>query len=489
MKTIESDTLVDAIKSLLDHFRDRMTGARQATRSQLVQYLAQQLNVTESVAAKLFDELRECGVVVRGDEDLLGRHFAGRDDQAWAIDTARTHLSTPQSWTEETEKTSESAAMDLIRRAIRHRATDVHLDPFGDEIEVRLRIDGRLEHYCRLSQEIGVPLIHQLKVLGELDPAERFHAQEGRLTLPVSMSLYDVRFTSTPVINRECVALRLLRRDQIIRPLDSLGLSNVDLHNLTTQMDTGEGIILVGGPAGSGKTTTLYSLVYNLENAHHNVVTIEDPVEYFVPGFSQIQVDTRHGLTLASGLKTALRMDPDVLLVGEIRDADTAAAALRAASCGKFVFSTLHTRDASSVLSAASSLNVDRHTLASNLRAIISQRLVRRLCDQCRVTRETTDEERAIFEREAVDVPDRISRAVGCKHCRGTGYLERIGVFEIVIVTPDLTAAIENGISERELRDLLHNRGVKNLAKDGLHKVREGFTTLEEVQAMNRLRR
>lgn len=160
----------------------------------------------------------------------------------------------------------------------------------------RFRIDGQLEHYCRLDQSIGEPLIHQLKILAKLNPTEHFHAQEGRLSLPVLMSHYDVRFTSTPVIYGEAVALRLLRRDQIIRPLDSLGLSAADLQNLRQRMCVGEGIILVGGPTGSGKSTTLYSLVHHLDDGRRNIVTIEDPVEYFVPGFSQIQLDGRHDL-------------------------------------------------------------------------------------------------------------------------------------------------------------------------------------------------
>ena len=484
-QTVESTSIVDAVGSLLERFRDELTGARQATRSQLIDFLARKLKISDSAAAKLFDDLSDAGVIVRGDESLDDTHLPGRDDQSWAIDAKHSGvIAVDASLDADEADTDESPALDLIRRAIRNRATDVHLDPFGDEIEVRLRIDGHLEHYCRLGQAIGKPLLQQLKIMAGLDPSEHFHALEGRLSLPVSMSHYDVRITATPVINGESVSLRLLRRDQIIRPLDTLGLSATDLQDLRERMGVGEGIILVGGPAGSGKTTTLYSLVYQLDNGRRNIVTIEDPVEYFVPGFSQIQVNPRHELSLATGLKTALRMDPDILLLGEIRDTETATAAMRAASCGKFVFTTFHTRDAASVVTASRDLHVDQRSLASNLRAVISQRLVRRLCDHCQDTRATTDEERKLFEQEAIDVPDRLPRGVGCKHCHGTGFHERTGVFEIAVIAPEIADAIEQGKSERELRELLRKKSVKSLTNDGLQKVRDGITTLEEVRSM-----
>ncbi|WP_442505221.1 GspE/PulE family protein [Novipirellula sp. SH528] len=484
-QTVESKSIVDAVQSLVDRFRLELTGARQATRTQLVDFLARKLKINQNAAAKLFDDLREAGVIVRGDEGLDDAHLPGRDDQSWEIDASHSAvLAVDATVDADVAEKTESPALTLIRRAIRHRATDIHLDPFDDEIEVRLRIDGQLEHYCRLSESIGKPLLQQLKVMAGLDPAEHFQALEGRLSLPTSISHYDVRITATPVINGEAVSLRLLRRDQIIRSLDSLGLATADLHDLRQRMGVGEGMILVGGPAGSGKTTTLYSLVYHLDNGRRNIVTIEDPVEYFVPGFSQIQVDTRHKMSLAAGLKTALRMDPDILLLGEIRDTETAAAAMRAASCGKFVFTTFHTRDAASVVTASRDLQVDQRSLASSLRAVISQRLVRRLCEHCRDTRATTDTERVLFEQEAIDVPERLPRAVGCKHCHGSGYHERTGVFEIVVATPEIADAIEQGKGERELREILRQANITSLTKDGLRKVRNGITTLEEVKAM-----
>ncbi len=484
-RTVEPSSIVDAVHSLLERFCNELTGARQATRTQLVDFLARKLKITDRAAAKLFDDLREAGVILRGDESFGDAHLPGRDDQSWAIDVGhRGVLAVDASLDADEPETDESPALDLIRRAIRHRATDVHFDPFGDEIEVRLRIDGQLEHYCRLNETIGKPLLQQLKIMARLDPAEHFHSLEGRLSLPVSMSHYDVRITATPVVNGESVSLRLLRGDQIIRPLDTHGLTTTDLQNLQERMRIGEGIILVGGPAGSGKTTTLYSLVYHLDTGRRNIVTIEDPVEYLVPGLSQIQVDPRHGVSLATGLKTALRMDPDILLLGEIRDAETATVAMRAASCGKFVLTTFHTRDAASVMTASRDLQINQRSLASNLLAVISPRLVRKLCDNCRDTRATTDEERNLFEQEAIDVPEHVPRAAGCKHCHGSGYHERTGVFEVVVVTPEIADAIEQGKSERELRELLFEASVTSLRKDGLQKVRNGITTLEEVKAM-----
>jgi type II secretory ATPase GspE/PulE/Tfp pilus assembly ATPase PilB-like protein len=383
----------------------------------------------------------------------------------------------------------QTQALELLRRAIDRRATDIHLDPQGNEFEVRFRIDGRLEHYCRHSDDIGKHLMSQLLIMADLDPSEPFHPREGHVVLPPSLSDYDVRITATPAASGRTVALRLLRRDQLIRPLETLGLAEGPFQEIARLKGSGEGVVLVSGPSGSGKSTTLYSLLHALDDGGRKIVTIEDPVEYLVPAFVQLQVDLKHGLRPSDELRTVLRMDPDVILIGEIRDRETAAAAMQAASCGKYVFSTFHSRDAAGVITGLRDLGIDDRSAANNLRAVVSQRLVRRVCRGCRRMMPPEAAERALFEEEGLPSPNEVPVAVGCADCRGTGYHDRIGVFEIATIGADVVAAIESGKSERELRKLLRSAGVASLRHDALEKAAAGVTTLEEVRQMSRLGR
>lgn len=478
--------IVETVRAMMEHFRDELVGPRQATRTQLVRYLARELEVSEEAAAKLFDDFRKAGVIVRGDEPLDDNDLPASGAQAWAV-----RLDDPERSIEDVEPTfaadvPRTQSVDLLLRAIRLRATDVHLDPFGDEFEVRFRIDGRLEHYCRLSGAIGKQVLSQLQVMADLDPSEPFHPHEGRLQLPLGLSEYDIRITTTPVIAGKRAALRLLRRSDIVRPLSTLGFAETNFARVQKLSGPGEGLVLVAGPSGAGKSTTLYSLVRSLDDGHRNIVTIEDPVEYMVPEFAQLQIDPKHGLAVADEVKAVLRMDPDVIMIGEIRDAATAAAAMRAAVCGKYVFSSFHSRDASSVVTGLRGLELDDRTIADNLRAVVSQRLVRRLCAKCAQPRSITDAERELFQREEINAPEEVMNAVGCSECRGTGYHDRIGVFEVVIVEPELAGAIAAGKHERELRQLLRTAGTPSLLSDALTKTSQGFTTLEEVHRVLR---
>lgn len=381
-------------------------------------------------------------------------------------------------------KLDRSNAVELLRRAVAARATDVHFDPIDDGSEVRFRVDGRLDHFCRLHREVAQPLVAQLKILAELDIADPFRPQEGRLSLDSATGGYEVRITKVPVVGGESVALRLLDRGQLLRSLDSLGLTAEPLGWLRQMLRLGEGVVLVTGPAGSGKTTTAYSMVYTLADGHRNIVTMEDPVEYQLPGLRQMAVDPRHGVTMTSGLKTLLRMDPDIVLVGEIRDAETAEIAMRAASSGKYVFTTLHTRDVASTITALRDLHIDNRSLAGNLTGIISQRLVRRLCPHCRKQVPLSEADRQIFLDAGLEPPESHYQAVGCPQCRHRGYFERVGVFEVALPNRAIRQAIERGCSEEELRDLLRSNGTRSLQAAGLAKVVDGTTSLDEVHAM-----
>jgi type II secretory ATPase GspE/PulE/Tfp pilus assembly ATPase PilB-like protein len=360
----------------------------------------------------------------------------------------------------------------------------VHFDPFHDEVEVRFRIDGRLEHYCRLSEEVARQLLSQFKVMANLDLNEHFSPQDGRLELPVEFSEIDVRVTTARAADGEAAALRILPRNQLIRPLDQLGLSTSSSAGLDLLRAENDGLVLVAGPTGAGKTTTAYSMINHLDDGRHGIVTIEDPIEYRVPSFTQMEVDPRHGITFAEGVKTALRMDPDIILLGEIRDAETAMAAMRASSCGKHVFSTFHARDAAAAMAALRDFGVTAKSLAGNLRGIISQRLVRRVCAKCHSETSVNAKVENLFKAFDLEPPAQLLQANGCVECHQTGYRDRIGVFEVAINTPELAEAIEDDWSELQLHHLLREQRTPSLASDALQKVREGITTLDEVRTM-----
>lgn len=380
------------------------------------------------------------------------------------------------------------SALVLLRRAIEARATDIHIDPLGNDMEIRLRIDGRLEHYCRLRRDIAHPLATQLKIMADIDIANPFHPQEGRISLPAPLDGFEVRITRVPVIGGESIALRLLNGQHLLRPLNSLGLSTESLDRLHEMLQLGEGVVLVTGPAGSGKTTTAYSMAHGIDDGHRNIVTIEDPPEYRVASFRQMCVDPRHDVTMTSGLRNLLRMDPDVVLVGEIRDAETAEIAMRAASSGKYVFTTLHTRDVASTVTALRDLHIDNRSLAGNLTGIISQRLVRRVCPDCRGQVSVDAATSQLFRGEGIEPPATLPSPQGCRTCRSLGYFERVGIFEVALPTAAIREAIERGAPEDELRQMIRSHGTRSLLADGLAKVRDGITTLDEVRSMTWVR-
>ena len=379
----------------------------------------------------------------------------------------------------------DSPAIGLLSRAIHMRATDVHLDPVGEEFEVRFRIDGRLRHYCRLGREVGHALLTQLKVLGELDITEPFAPKEGRLQLPASLAGHEVRITTLRVGGGEAASLRLLSRGRLLRPLDELGLTSQALDLVRQMLHKTEGLILITGPAGAGKTTTAYSMIHGIDDGQRNIVSVEDPVEYTIPSIRQLHVDSKHHVTMTSALRTVLRLDPDVVLIGEIRDPETAVTAMRAANSGKYCFSTLHTRDVAATITALRDLGIDNRSLAANVTGIISQRLVRRLCPKCRRREPLAEADAALFRGNEVPVPEAIHRAVGCSDCHGGGYFDRIGIFEVVPASRDLSEAVVRGTLEEELRDLIRSQGNISLLSDALRKVADGVTTLDEVRRMH----
>lgn len=376
-----------------------------------------------------------------------------------------------------------SPAVDLLRRAYGLRATDIHIDPINDvEYLVRLRIDGKLEEYCRLDRGVALRQLHQLELLARVDLNEKFLAKEGRIRALQTLPEAEIRLTVSPVMGGDAISMRIAPRIHVALPLENLGLRVEDQDKIQQILDQEEGVFLVSGPTGSGKTTTVYSMLNRLASASRNIVSIEDPVEYHVPYVRQLAVDERHGVTMTSGLKTILRMDPDVVFVGEIRDLEAASIVMRAASSGRHVFSTLHTRDVVSTITALRDLHVEANSLAANITGILNQRLVRCLCVACRESRDITDSERTVFDSQGISPPAQLFHSVGCEACRRRGFLGRIGVFEVALINRTIRDSISQGASELAIRQLLRGEGTPSLHADALRKVAAGVTSLSEVQ-------
>ena len=382
-------------------------------------------------------------------------------------------------------RASESPALDLLERAIALRATDIHIDPAGDDgVVVRFRIDGKIAPYCTLDIGVGNHLLHQFMTLAKLDLTEPFRPREGRLHLPVAMREIEVRATATPVANGEALALRVFARDEISLSLDRLGLSPGGFETMQHILHGREGLVLITGPTGSGKTTTVYSMLETFKGKDCNIVSIEDPVEFSLPFVRQINVDEKHDLTLTSGLRTLLRMDPDIVFVGEIRDPEAAHIALRAASSGRFVFSSLHTRDVASTVTVLRDLGASDYSLASNLVGLVNQRLVRRLCTKCRRATDVCDPYAKAFAERGISAPKEVYEAVGCEACRNTGFAGRCGIFETLACDGELSTAIAEGKSEAELRRLIRSSGTPSLTHDALTKVQDGITSFQEAVSL-----
>jgi type II secretory ATPase GspE/PulE/Tfp pilus assembly ATPase PilB-like protein len=375
-------------------------------------------------------------------------------------------------------------ATALLTDAVRERASDIHLDPTEEGYDIRLRIDGALIDTIRLSKEHGLPLLRALKTNADLDPGFTLRPQDGRATLHVAGEDISVRVATGPGVRGEKLALRLLPH-HFSRPLlDQIGLSTPDHAALIRALNDVRGMILISGPTGAGKTTTLYALVHELTALGRSVVSVEDPVEYELENVTQLQVNERQGLTYAEGVKGLLRLDPDILMMGEMRDAISARAALHAADSGHVVLSSLHARDAAGTISVLRHLGLTDHEIAASLDLLVAQRLVRRLCFACRRPEAPTPDEVRWLQMCRQPVPDKTWHAVGCPKCGGSGYSGRIGVFEIHRLTEKDAELILAHTDEYTLRKHLRGRGSLSMVQDDLSKVAEGLTTIAEFQSV-----
>jgi type IV pilus assembly protein PilB len=375
----------------------------------------------------------------------------------------------------------------IILQAAEDGASDLHFDPQDDALVVRIRVDGVLHEVQRVPKRLATPVITRLKVLAKLDIAERRKPQDGRISLNAKAAgrLLDIRVAVLPTVEGESVVMRLLDKTKKLPTLPELGFAEDMLKTLDEVVRRPTGAVLVTGPTGSGKTTTLYAALAAISRPEINVITVEDPVEYRMPGLNQVQVNPKAGLTFATALRSILRSDPDVIMVGEIRDPETAKMAIEAALTGHFVLSTLHTNDAPSVLTRLNEMGVEPFLTGSAVTAVIAQRLARRLCGHCSEMYIPTPGELAAarFSAEAAATLDGASlyRKRGCPRCNQTGYKGRVGIYQLMVMSESLERFAAAHASREELERAAIECGMKTLWTDGLEKVAAGMTSLEEL--------
>jgi type IV pilus assembly protein PilB len=370
----------------------------------------------------------------------------------------------------------------VLLEAIRNRASDIHFEPFEDEFKMRYRIDGVLYEMVPPPKAIAVAIASRIKVMSNLDIAERRLPQDGRIELMVGGSPVDLRVSVLPTIGGESVVMRVLDRGQVALDVERLGLREDDLRIFRQLIHRPNGICVVTGPTGSGKTTTLYAALNELNDVGAKILTSEDPVEYDIDGLIQVQINSDIGLTFARCLRSFLRQDPDIILVGEIRDLETAEIAVQSSLTGHLVFSTLHTNDAPSAIARLLDLGMEPFLITATLEGIVAQRLVRRICLRCKEEFTPTEEMLMELALTPEQVAGRVFyRGAGCEYCRGTGYSGRQGIYEIMLLDDELRELIMKRSSTNVLREAARKRGMRTLREAGLLAIYDGTTSIEEV--------
>lgn len=371
----------------------------------------------------------------------------------------------------------------IILRAVKEKASDIHIEPFGeDTLKVRYRIDGILHDVMSLPRNLQLAVISRIKIMSDLDIAERRLPQDGRIQVNVTGRKINIRVSILPAVTGENAVLRILDPSSILLKLDSLGFSPDILPNFLSLIKKPNGIILVTGPTGSGKSTTLYTTLNLLNSTEKKIMTIEDPVEYRLKGISQVQAKPKIGLTFAAGLRSFLRQDPDIMLVGEIRDRETAEIAVQAALTGHIVLSTLHTNDAPSSVIRLIDMGIEPFLISSSVIGVIAQRLIRKICPKCKKEiKITTDMKKILDEYEISSNEITLYKGEGCPSCKDTGYKGRVAIFELMVITENIRDLITQNVSTGKIREAAVKEGMCLLKIDGIKKVCEGITTIDEV--------
>lgn len=371
----------------------------------------------------------------------------------------------------------------IILRAVKENASDIHIEPFGeDTLKVRYRVDGILHDVMSLPRNLQLAVISRIKIMSDLDIAERRLPQDGRIQVNVGGKKINIRVSILPAVNGESAVLRILDPSSILLELDSLGFSPDILPDYLALIKKPNGIILVTGPTGSGKSTTLYTTLNLLNSTEKKILTIEDPVEYRLKGISQVQAKPKIGLTFAAGLRSFLRQDPDIMLVGEIRDKETAEIAVQAALTGHIVLSTLHTNDAPSSVIRLIDIGIKPFLISSSVIGVIAQRLVRKICPKCKKEIKITPGIERIMDDYKINSNEiTLYKGEGCPYCKDTGYKGRVAIFELMVITENIRNLIAKNVTTGKLRETAVKEGMCPLKNDGIKKVCEGITTIDEV--------
>ena len=369
----------------------------------------------------------------------------------------------------------------ILTQAMRDRASDVHIEPSDDIVRVRFRIDGALKEILQLPAAIGPGLVSRIKIMANMNIVERRRPQDGQLTINIDGKEVDVRVATTATIMGESCVMRLLDKTRSVLRLNDLGMP-IDTHEAYSKIVRAPfGMVLCAGPTGSGKTTTLYATLSEVSNPTLNVMTIEDPVEYVFPSINQIQTNEQAGLTFATGLRSILRQDPDVILVGEIRDVETTRVAVQSALTGHFVVSSLHATDSVSALHRFLDMGIESFLIASSVLAVVGQRLLRRICPSCKSPYQPTDEELVFYEESGGQAKTEFFQGTGCNFCTHTGYKDRIGIYELLIMTPELRRLVVGWATQEELRNMAVKQGMRTLRQEAVNLVNQDITSISEV--------
>ena len=372
----------------------------------------------------------------------------------------------------------------LLTQAVRENASDIHIEPFETRSVVRFRTDGTLKDVIEPHRALHAAMASRIKIMAELDIAEKRLPQDGRITLRLAGRPVDVRVSTLPTGHGERVVLRLLDKDAGRLELSRLGMQGETLLSMDTLVKQPHGIVLVTGPTGSGKTTTLYAALSRIDATVTNVMTVEDPIEYDLDGIGQTQVNPRIDMSFARALRAILRQDPDVIMIGEIRDLETAQIAVQASLTGHLVLATLHTNDTASSVTRLTDMGIEPFLLSSSLLGVLAQRLVRTLCTDCRTAYSPSTTELALFENEIA--PEKLYRPTGCPSCGNSGYRGRTGIYELLTVDEGMRHLIHDHASEQDLRQYALQHGMRGLRQDGLRLVTSGITSLEELLRVTR---
>lgn len=362
----------------------------------------------------------------------------------------------------------------LLFEAVKERATDIHIEPFEDRCEIRFRVDGVLHDKLSLPKTHQAPLTTRVKVMARMDISERFSPQDGRIGISIGGRSVDIRVGAVPTRHGERLALRLLDKKEGLLTLEQLGMPGKSRSALEEMARKPYGMVLFTGPTGSGKTTSLYAILQMLARPEVNVLTVEDPIEYDLPGVGQIQVNEKAGVTFASALRAILRQDPDVIMVGEMRDFETAHMGVQASLTGHMVLSTLHTNDAPSAVVRLADMGVEPYLVAGSLLGVVAQRLVRKVCPACAAEMDAPP----AFRKLGIDT---VQRGTGCERCMGTGFWGRTGLYELLVLDDSLREAVSAGASSGRIREIARDMGFRSLWELGLKRVRQGVTTPDEL--------